>query len=237
MLSLDESKIISMVALGLSSFLVGILPLKFSSHGRQRYPLLITVLLCFGGGVLLATSIIHMLPEVREQIPEYAELLFCVGFFIVYLVDELVHFFCGETIGHNHHREEHTSLRHGDDTYSQVQNHQPIYGSVDSHAHNYQRQLPYNPQLVTSHRHELTEQEVNPSSPSCCPGESSNARICHVNHTEPCNSSATGRAGLLIALSLHAILEGLAIGLQESASKVSVNLIYKNFYEYLHMNF
>ncbi|XP_026462208.1 zinc transporter ZIP3 isoform X2 [Ctenocephalides felis] len=196
MLSLDESKIISMVALGLSSFLVGILPLKFSSHGRQRYPLLITVLLCFGGGVLLATSIIHMLPEVREQIPEYAELLFCVGFFIVYLVDELVHFFCGETIGHNHHREEHTSLRHGDDTYSQVQNHQPIYG------------------------HELTEQEVNPSSPSCCPGESSNARICHVNHTEPCNSSATGRAGLLIALSLHAILEGLAIGLQESASKV-----------------
>lgn len=223
MLSLDESKIISMVALGLSSFLVGILPLKFSNHGRQRCPLFISILLCFGGGVLLATSIIHMLPEVREEMPQYAELLFCVGFFVVYLVDELVHFCCGETIGHNHGPREHSSLLHINNSHRQVQRHQPCYGAVHSHTHShaYDRQMPYNPQVMNSHGE--AEQNVSMASPTCCSGESSNARICHVNHTEPCNSSATGRAGLLVALSLHAILEGLAIGLQESASKVFFN--------------
>uniref|UniRef100_A0A6M2DZ24 Putative fe2+/zn2+ regulated transporter n=1 Tax=Xenopsylla cheopis TaxID=163159 RepID=A0A6M2DZ24_XENCH len=123
--------------------------------------------------------------------PQYAELLFCVGFFVVYLVDELVHFCCGETIGHNHGPREHSSLLHINNSHRQVMN-----------------------------SHGEAEQNVSMASPTCCSGESSNARICHVNHTEPCNSSATGRAGLLVALSLHAILEGLAIGLQESASKV-----------------
>lgn len=62
----------------------------------------ITVSLCLslGGGVLLATCFIHMIPEVRHAIESHSgpaahqfpftELLVCIGFFIVYIVEESV---------------------------------------------------------------------------------------------------------------------------------------------------
>lgn len=51
--------------------------------------------------------------------------------------------------------------------------------------------------------------------------EDANARICHTSHTEPCSQSMTGTLGLFVALSLHSAIEGLAIGVQDSATKVS----------------
>ncbi|XP_015589923.1 zinc transporter ZIP2 isoform X2 [Cephus cinctus] len=67
--------------------------------------LLTSLLLCFGGGVLLFTTFIHLAPEVRESVERHqsegqladlgsislAELLFCGGFFLVYLIEEVVH--------------------------------------------------------------------------------------------------------------------------------------------------
>lgn len=50
--------------------------------------------------------------------------------------------------------------------------------------------------------------------------EDANARICHTSHTEPCAQSMTGTLGLFVALSLHSAIEGLAIGVQNSATKV-----------------
>ena len=59
-----------------------------------------SVLLCFGAGVLMATCLLHILPEAREGMLEQqeqlgveylAELVTCVGFFMVYMVEELVH--------------------------------------------------------------------------------------------------------------------------------------------------
>lgn len=61
---------------------------------------------------------------------------------------------------------------------------------------------------------------VSTKSNTSCEQEAANARICHVNHTEPCLDSFSGIGGLLIALSLHSLLEGLAIGVQESGNKV-----------------
>lgn len=54
----------------------------------------------------------------------------------------------------------------------------------------------------------------------CC-GDAGNPRMCHVSHTEPCNKSASAIVGLLAALFVHSVLEGLAIGLQETTSQVS----------------
>lgn len=67
--------------------------------------LLKSLLLCFGGGVLLYTTFLHLAPEVRASVERHqsngqlptlgtlslAELLFCGGFFLVYLVEEAVH--------------------------------------------------------------------------------------------------------------------------------------------------
>ncbi|KAL1459510.1 hypothetical protein WDU94_011482 [Cyamophila willieti] len=120
--ALMSAKVLSMVILGVSSFVIGILPLKLAklmNFSRKpaldghfpKQPLIISLLLCFGGGVLLFTTFIHLQPEVRESIqhlyeqkllPSFiqknmnvhvADVIFCVGFFFVYLVEETVHFF------------------------------------------------------------------------------------------------------------------------------------------------
>ena len=62
------AKILSMVLLGGVSLILGFLPLKigvyFLQDNKGWKRTLTSVLLCFGGGVLFETSIIHMLPEV-----------------------------------------------------------------------------------------------------------------------------------------------------------------------------
>ncbi|XP_059053278.1 zinc transporter ZIP1-like isoform X2 [Achroia grisella] len=63
-------------------------------------------LLAFGGGVLFSTTFMHLLPEVDEniellqeegQIPDMpiylAGLIMCAGFFMMYLIEELVHLY------------------------------------------------------------------------------------------------------------------------------------------------
>lgn len=80
---------------------------KVPKHPKRDGPqgLLKSLLLCFGGGVLLYTTFLHLAPEVRISVERHqsngqlptlgtlslAELLFCGGFFLVYLVEEAVH--------------------------------------------------------------------------------------------------------------------------------------------------
>ena len=75
-----------------------------------------SIMLCFGAGVLLATAMLHILPECREEMEEaqkslgvswLAEVIFCAGFFLVYLVEEIVHL----TLHRTPHREQiHSTL-------------------------------------------------------------------------------------------------------------------------------
>lgn len=177
-MDLPTAKAVAMLALGLGSFVVGMAPVCIAQSARQRHPLLLSCLLCFGGGVLLATSLIHMLPEAREKLPAYSELMLCLGFFLVYMVDEIVHVFNGT---------DERSSRGG------------RYGSGERTA------------LLAETDGELGR----------CHGDAQNPMMCHVSHTEPCNKSSSGIIGLLCALVVHSLLEGLAIGLQESSSQVS----------------
>lgn len=84
-----------MVLIGAGSFIVGITPACFVSRAQHlQRKLLLSCTLCFGAGVLLATAILHMLPEVREDLPDHAELVFSCGFLVLYLIEECVHYFC-----------------------------------------------------------------------------------------------------------------------------------------------
>ena len=65
-----------------------------------------SLLLCFGAGILMATSLLHILPESREgmlkeqeslEIECLAELVLCSGFFLVYFLECLIH----EVVGHS----------------------------------------------------------------------------------------------------------------------------------------
>ena len=72
-------KILSMVLLGGISLLLGLLPLLFkrcignstssAKRGKKsKWEVAISCLSCFGGGVILATCLTHMLPEVNEMV-------------------------------------------------------------------------------------------------------------------------------------------------------------------------
>ncbi|XP_072938151.1 zinc transporter ZIP3 [Epargyreus clarus] len=189
-MELTTAQALAMLALGLGSFITGMIPAFVSESARQRHPLFISCLLCFGGGVLLSTSVVHMLPEAREKLPEYSELMLCVGFFLVFLVDEIVHIFYG---AHDHNQIVGNRLS---------QHIHRGYGTVEATS------LLNDPRIVDG---EMRER--------CC-GDAGNPRMCHVSHTPPCNQSSSGVIGLLCALFVHSVLEGLAIGLQESPSQV-----------------
>ena len=67
-MDLNGSKYLAMFLLGGVSLLLGFLPVKlgkyFFDEEKQWKKTVTSALLCFGGGVLFATSFIHMLPEV-----------------------------------------------------------------------------------------------------------------------------------------------------------------------------
>ena len=70
-MELEGSKYLAMFLLGAVSLFLGFIPLKIGKHfvsdDKEWKRTLTSVLLCFGGGVLFATSMIHMLPEVRLE--------------------------------------------------------------------------------------------------------------------------------------------------------------------------
>lgn len=211
-MELIETKICAMLSLGLGSMIAGLIPAWFSNHGRNNWPLLLSSLLCVGAGVLLSTSLVHLLPEVREMLvgyESYAEILFCGGFFLLYLTDEIVHFI-KENSRHVHYgfRNENVPIYDGI-TASNSSNNLRNYGSVIEDArqtNDYnQRQLPYNPSFGKA----WNENDLVPS------------QLCHVAHQEPCDVSHVGTFGLLMALSIHSLLEGIVIGTEPSANKVN----------------
>lgn len=101
----------AMGVLFLASMTTGTLPFLLAHFLRwntanpsRRAARAISASLSFGGGVLLATTFLHLLPEVRETIESLqhdgempstsfplAEMLMCVGFFVIYAVSEVVH--------------------------------------------------------------------------------------------------------------------------------------------------
>ena len=128
-MNLLGTKVVTLVVLAVVSFLIGLstIPLRlelrklankmflltsFSKRvlgvggiaGPRHHNVLTSFLLCFGGGVLLATTLIHLLPEIRPNLESSAdllgleflpELILCAGFFLVYLVEELAEFLLG----------------------------------------------------------------------------------------------------------------------------------------------
>ena len=70
-MDVQTTKIVVMVLLGLISIFLGFVPLIVgkwfkNKDGSQKHGTIFSCLLCFGGGVLLATTMLHMLPEVNK---------------------------------------------------------------------------------------------------------------------------------------------------------------------------
>eukprot|EP00058_Branchiostoma_floridae_P020861 XP_002606351.1 hypothetical protein BRAFLDRAFT_118511 [Branchiostoma floridae] len=156
----------------------------------------------FVGGVFLATCLLHLLPEVREGLEEslhgygihthypIAELVTCIGFFIVHLVESLTHL----CLPHDHSpsqdvgqrdRRSHSTVGEEDTTRPLMRNESKVdYGAVNPSAQ-------------------------RTGSPADSPVDSNdNATVGGNVHT----------LLLLIALSVHGTFEGIALGVQSVQS-------------------
>ncbi|KAM7362726.1 zinc/iron regulated transporter-related protein 88E [Cochliomyia hominivorax] len=205
-------KVLAMVVLGLGSFIAGILPAFISESNRRRFPLTTSLMLCFGAGILLATSLIHILPEVRSQLQSnWAEISLCAGFLIIYFIDEFLHYF------QYNHNTSHAAT-------TTINNHRHNYGAL----HNTETEPLLNGNIINpntvspnnhhSHQHEHTSQNhVHVHCDNELVADANAARLCH---TESCSQSMTSTLGLFVAMSLHSAIEGLAIGVQNSSTKV-----------------
>lgn len=125
-MNLITTKILVAALFGIFRFFTGVLPIniysclkclekeeegaKFISEKRHRQiNCYIALFQSFSGGVLFATCFLHMMPAVYEFVIElrkygdivtkfpYSQLIICAGFFVVYFVEELSHWFVNST--------------------------------------------------------------------------------------------------------------------------------------------
>ncbi|KAL0131776.1 hypothetical protein PUN28_002965 [Cardiocondyla obscurior] len=194
------AKAVTMVVLCFVSTIMGIVPiflarsLKWDMSGQNpRSTRMVSVLLGFGGGVLLSTTFLHLVPEVAEgvenlvesnKLPQLnvslAELLCCTGFFIMYLVEESVHTYLRKRQAEQQDTKKNVNLS----TNDLVENGQvPPPCANNGHAHTGHSHLPA-----------IMDDDL----------------------------VITSLRGLLIVLglSVHELFEGLAIGLESSSGQV-----------------
>ncbi|CAG9836408.1 unnamed protein product [Diabrotica balteata] len=199
-MNLVQSKVFSVLSIGVTSFLAGVIPNCFAHQGRSRWPLILSSLLCFGGGVLLATSLVHILPELRASLPEhvqkFAELFYCAGFFILYIIDEIIHYAYGNS------EDEAASILH-------------------SHGHNDSRRNSYGAiRNETQASRQLSAQSFSQTQSDSVFFNEQIAAELSINSQPESSTSHTTNIGLLVALSVHALLEGLVVGLEAEPAKV-----------------
>lgn len=225
------AKIVAMTVLGISSLLIGLMPYRLSkfidlsNSNPHKNNLFISLMLCFGGGVLLFTTFLHLQPEVREsfeklekqhRIPTFgnglpiAELVFCTGFFFVYLIEEVVHMLLEKRLNNQEDEVLQRSI-----SLRRCSKAAPIGNNNDSIRRS---------SIVTINKTDdfLGNTNIGFSNSN---GTLKPAKAHNHNHTVTIEGDSTvtnSFHGLLavLALSFHAIFEGLAVGLENNRSKV-----------------
>lgn len=114
--ALVVAKVLSMLCLGLVTWLVGLVPLvgvrrgwlqRSETEQSHRTLTIFSCMMCFGGGVILTSCLTHMLPDVNELLAEMragglgsllaeselpvGEIFVLAGFLLIYLVEEAGH--------------------------------------------------------------------------------------------------------------------------------------------------
>lgn len=165
----------------------------------------------FSGGILLATCFIHMIPEVRENLLAmmkerytfpYAETLVCIGFFTVYVIEEIVRHIVEDKSWHHHHHGEKSdvliAVKETESPFTDVKlnNGREVLDGADSTNHI---------QLVSTNN-KTTEINVMVKD---------DANECN-NNTKNMNGNNLKHFLLVSALSFHSVMEGVALGLATS---------------------
>lgn len=225
------AKVTAMIVLFTASTIAGLIPFKLAkwynwgdksqSAGATK---VVSLLLAFGGGVLLSTTFCHLLPDVQMNVDaliesgsipqlriELAPTLLCAGFFLIFFIEETVHWYL-------HHREE-KLLK---ETLAEHAFERGISARNSILLKNDEAKVPLESVTTTTeatlkkledmHEHHK-EFHHNADMP--------HNHIPHVADSEE-DSFAAAMRGLMIvlALSIHELFEGLAVGLETSPGTV-----------------
>lgn len=182
-------KIVVIFCLLLLTLLAALLPFKIGHGGpggrRQR---ILSYCNCFAGGVFLATSLLDLLPMIRQKflavfneskittVFPVAEFTTCMGFFMVLILEQVIHTF--------HER----SFLHGHD--------------------NYDIKAPLLEGARKEHRHTEIHGDNSDSFDTRHTQKDQTLR-----HQEQKTEGSIRTYILVLALSMHSIFEGLALGL------------------------
>ncbi|XP_044269653.1 zinc transporter ZIP1-like [Tribolium madens] len=204
-----NAKTVAMCILFATSMTLGIIPIKLSKwfdwKSGTKNSTYVQMLLSLGGGVLLCTTFLHLLPEVAEsienqesftkyQVLPLAELLMCAGFFVMYFVEECVHFYL-------HQRELNFHLKSARSSISVSRGQMEEKSDEDM--------VPPPDVVIPDQGYQQYHHHIDHS---------------HVDHSHMVieDSTIISIRGFLVvlALSVHELFEGLAVGLESSSSNV-----------------
>lgn len=221
------AKSVSMVVLFIASMICGLVPLvlarKFNwlsaedAGNLKTTNRIVMTLLSFGGGVLLSTTFMHLIPEVDhnilylqswEMLGEFdfslAALLTCCGFFIMYLVEELVHTYI-------HYREKKIGKR-----APLVRNLSIRKSAAGGSAGNGESVTNSTADLIDTDSMKKKDPENQHSHQH---GHSHHHSHMPMEQGDDVTSALRGLL-IVLALSIHELFEGLAVGLESSTSNV-----------------
>ncbi|XP_015378804.1 PREDICTED: zinc transporter ZIP3-like [Diuraphis noxia] len=247
------AKILAMTFLGVSSFVAGSTPVcVFERMGIRRRSrgaanTALRLILNFGGGVLLCTTFLHLLPEVREGVERLtddgtldskspvagllAELVMCAGFFFMYSIEELVHGFAGNDC-HAHHSHGHSGHSHSGHSHSHSHSGHSTTnrgggGSVDGVVSQQRRSdavvaAEYDKVdaagRVANYNSCMSTVELAAATKKPVPAVKKSVPVDASSSTSP---ESVLRGFLVVgALSIHELFEGLAVGLEKNPTQV-----------------
>lgn len=214
------AKVSAMLCLFFATLVFGSLPFKLvkilklnENRPDSNAGKIISGLLSFGGGVLLATTFIHLQPEIAGEISilqksgripnmrfSLSSLLMCSGFFLMYFIHELVH-----TYMHIHQN----NIKESNDAENAFK--RGISGRESS--------------LRKKQTDETTLERINSSSQTEDQDQHQHQHHSHIHIAQLTTENdvfVTSLRGLLVvlALSVHELFEGLVIGLESSSTDV-----------------
>nr|XP_053638888.1 zinc transporter ZIP1-like [Cherax quadricarinatus] len=187
--------------------------------------------LCFGAGVLMATVFLHLLPETKETYDHamnvgymvavdypLAELIMCIGFFFVYLVEEVIHS-CLNT--HEQQQEQDVLATPGGTRDNEDVNKAKIMTSVKRKKHPSIECNVTGVELQTNEAFD-DDEHITPAPENECSEQSAHTTPHIHHHVSGLNKSTSVMEAVVvvIALSFHSIMEGLAIGLESNIADV-----------------
>jgi len=231
MVSLQAVKILVLCGLFTLTVILGLLPLAIAKYVRMRtsrgvsfnsetkFKRTISILSCFAAGVFLATCLLGLLPDVRKDLKNalhalnietdfpVAEFVMVFGLFIILVIEQIVLSIKEGSLGSSVKTKKHII-------------HKPLLSEETDDEY----QINRTDHTHHQHHDEFTRSLSNSSQHSIS-GISDQPLLSQEYHTPMHEDfehqhSALRSVLLLLAISLHSLFEGLAVGLQRSTEQV-----------------